>query len=129
MARQHSLLLCNRFSFTILVGGTGDAVIHPRVIGQIEHVFPFALAVRVVLHGVDLQVVQAHLVVAIAHQQLGDGARHELRDGGGRRQLRGGCGGQEGERAGGEGVEVFAVDHGVEHIAVEGRGVFVAGAD
>ncbi len=93
--------------------------------------------------------------------------RHELRDNGGCRQLRGGCGGQQGERSGGEGIEVFAVDHGVdaaaqfhqvfvgfqnqegpvvrhgdahggvegvarvaegEHVAVEGRGGFVAGA-
>ncbi len=128
MARQHSLLLCNRFSFTILLGGAGDTVIHPRVIGQIDHVVPFALAVGVVLHAVERQVVQAHLIVAIAHQHLGDGARHELRDGGRCRQLRGGRGGQHGERAGGEGVEVFAVDHGVEHMPVEGQGGLFARA-
>ena len=69
------------------------------------------------LHAVERQVVQAHLIVAIAHQHLGDGARHELRDGGCRCQLRGGRGGQQGDGAGGEGIEVFAVDHGVNPAA------------
>ena len=69
------------------------------------------------LHAVERQVVQAHLIVAIAHQHLGDGSRHELRDSGGRRQLRGGRGGQQGDGAGGEGIKVFAVDHGVDPAA------------
>ena len=69
------------------------------------------------LQAVERQVVQAHLIVAIAHQHLGDGSRHELRDSGGRRQLRGGRGGQQGDGAGGEGIKVFAVDHGVDPAA------------
>jgi hypothetical protein len=104
------------------VGGAEDRIVDPHVVAQVGHVVAFALAVVVVLHAVERQVVQAHLIVAIAHQHLGDGARHELCDGGGGRQLRGGCGGQQGDGTGGEGVEVFAVDHGVDHIAVEGRG-------
>jgi len=110
------------------VGSAEDRVVDPYVVAQVGHVVAFALAVGVVLHAVERQVVQAHLIVAVAHQHLGDGARHELRDGGGCRQLRGDCGGQQGKRAGGEGVEVFAVDLGVEHMAVEGRGGFVTGA-
>jgi len=99
------------------VGGAEDGVVDPNVVGQVGHVVAFALAVGVVLHAVQRQVVQAHLIVAIAQEHLGDGSGHELRDGGGCRQLWGGCGGQQGERAGGEGVEVFAVDHGVDAAA------------
>jgi hypothetical protein len=73
-------------------------------------------------------VIQAHLIVAITHEHLEDGARHELRDGGGCLQTRGGRGGQQSECAGGEGVEVFSFDLGVSHMAIEGRGGFVAGA-
>jgi hypothetical protein len=92
-------------------------MIDPHVVAQVGHVVAFALAVGVVLHAVERQVVQAHLVVSIAHQHLGDGARHELGDRGRRRQLRGHRGGQQGQGAGGEGVEVFAVDHGVDPAA------------
>ena len=99
------------------VGGAEDRIVDPHVVAQVGHVVAFALAVGVVLHAVERQVVQAHLIVAIAHQHLGDGARHEFGDGGRGRQLRGHRGGQEGESAGGEGVEVFAVDHGVDPAA------------
>jgi hypothetical protein len=104
------------------VGGAEDGVVDPHVVGQVGHVVAFALAVGVVLHAVERLVVQAHLIVAVAHQYLGDGSRHELRDGGGCRQLRGDCGGQQGKRAGGEGIEIFAVDLGVEHMASRAEG-------
>ena len=99
------------------VGGAEDRIVDPHVVAQVGHVVAFALAVGVVLHAVERQVVQAHLIVAIAHQHLGNGPRHELGDRGRGRQLRGHRGGQQGERAGGEGVEVFAVDHGVDSAA------------
>ena len=99
------------------VSGAEDRIVDLHVVAQVGHVVAFALAVGVVLHAVERQVVQAHLIVAIAHQHLGDGSRHELGDRGGCRQLRGGRGGQQGDGAGGEGIEVFAVDHGVDAAA------------
>ena len=99
------------------VGGAEDRIVDSHIVGQVGHVVAFALAVGVVLHAVERKVVQAHLIVAIAHQHLGDGSRHELGDGGGGRQLRGGRGGQQGDGAGGEGIEVFSVNHGVDAAA------------
>ena len=96
------------------IPGSEYRIIDAHVVAQVGHVVAFALAVGVVLHAVERQVVQAHLIVAVAHQHLGDGSRHELRDGGRRRQLRGGRGGQQGDGAGGEGIKVFAGDHGVD---------------
>jgi hypothetical protein len=86
------------------VGGAEDRIVDPHVVAEVGHVVAFALAVGVVLHAVERQVVQAHLIVAIAHQHLGNGPRHELGDGGRGRQLRGYRGGQQGQGAGGEGV-------------------------
>ena len=86
------------------VGGAEDRIVDPHVVAQVGHVVAFALAVGVVLHAVERQVEQAHLIVAVAHQYLGDGPRHELGDRGRGRQLRGHRGGQQSEGAGGEGV-------------------------
>ena len=94
-----------------------DRIVDPHIVAQVGYVVAFALAVGVVLHAVERQVVQSHLIVAIAHQHLGDGSRHELGDRGGCRQLRGDRGGQQCDGAGGEGIEVFAVDHGVDPAA------------
>lgn len=51
-----------------------DGVIDPHVVGQVGQLIAFALAVGVALHAVERLVVQAHLVVAIAHEHLGNGA-------------------------------------------------------
>jgi len=66
------------------VRGAEDRIVDTHVVAQVGHVVAFALAVGVVLHAVERQVVQAHLIVAIAHQHLGDGSRHELGDRGSR---------------------------------------------
>ena len=64
------------------VGGAEDRIVDPHVVAQVGDVVAFALAVGVVLHAVERQVVQAHLIVAVAYQHLRDGPRHELGDGG-----------------------------------------------
>jgi hypothetical protein len=46
-----------------------DRIADLHVVGQIGHVVAFALAVGVVLHAVERQVDQAHLIVAIAYQR------------------------------------------------------------
>jgi hypothetical protein len=83
-----------------------------------------------VLHAVERQVVQAHLIVAVAHQHLGDGSRHKLCDRGRRRQLRGHRGGQQGQGAGGEGVaQDLALRVGVGGEKVGACGAGTAGSE